>query len=403
MLRVVVGLLLGRGPSCPALVHGALAALWEARGDARAAARDAGDRLLVAVPGGHRDRRRTVPAVTDATRTGSAEPEPGPGRAPARAPARGEILRVEGLRKRYAPQAPEALAGIDFAVREGELFGLLGPNGAGKTTTIGVVTTRVRPSGGRVRVDGIDVREDPVSVKRRIAVVPQMSNLDRTLTAIENLTFHAAYFGAGRRERRDRAREMLARLGLEGRENDKVNNYSGGMAQRLMIARALMHEPRLLILDEPTTGLDPQSRLFLWDTLLELRRAGVTLILTTHDMAEADRLCDRIAIIDHGRIIALDTPLGLRRLLPSDAGIELLLEGARDPTEAFAAQDGGRRLEARQASEERWRLRLYGEDDGLAERALSMARSADRQVVELRRIEGTLEDVFVHLTGRELR
>jgi len=230
------------------------------------------------------------------------------------------MVQVEALRKRYRPDAPEALAGIDFAVGEGELFGLLGPNGAGKTTTIGVITTRVRPNGGRVLVDGIDVTRNPVAVKRRIAVVPQLSNLDRTLTAVENLTFHAAYFGARRRERRDRALEMLARFGLEGRENEKVNMYSGGMAQRLMLARAMMHEPRLLILDEPTTGLDPQSRLFLWDVLLELRSAGVTLILTTHDMAEAERLCDRIAIVDHGKIIALDTPRGLRRLLPSDAG-----------------------------------------------------------------------------------
>jgi ABC-2 type transport system ATP-binding protein len=317
----------------------------------------------------------------------------------------GDIVRVEGLRKRYAAGAPEAVAGIDFAVRDGELFGLLGPNGAGKTTTIGVVTTRVRPSAGRVLVDGIDVAADPVAVKRRIAVVPQLSNLDRTLTAIENLTFHAAYFGTPRAERRARARELLARFGLEGREGEAVNKYSGGMAQRLMIARALMHEPRLLILDEPTTGLDPQSRLFLWDTMLDLRRSGVTLILTTHDMAEADRLCDRIAIMDHGRVIALDTPLGLRRLLPAEHGLELVVEGAADPSAAFAPLDGGVRVDASAEGEDRWRIRLYGEGDadGLAERALALAREAGRPLVALRRLEGTLEDVFVHLTGRGLR
>src|SRR5437660_819806 len=233
-----------------------------------------------------------------------------------------EIIRVEGLRKRYGASGPEAVAGVDFEIRRGEIFGLLGPNGAGKTTTIGAITTRVRPTAGRVTVDGIDVRADPVAVKLRIAVVPQMSNLDRSLTALENLTFHAAYFGAGRRERRERARELLAQLGLAGRENDQVNNYSGGMAQRLMIARALMHEPHVLILDEPTTGLDPQSRLFLWDTIVALRERGTTLILTTHDMLEADRLCDRIAIVDHGEVIALDTPRGLRRLLPAEHGLE---------------------------------------------------------------------------------
>ena len=325
---------------------------------------------------------------------------PAPSSAGPQAP---EMVRVEGLHKRYRPDGPEAVAGIDFGVREGELFGLLGPNGAGKTTTIGVITTRVRPSAGRVTVDGIDVTRNPVAVKRRIAVVPQLSNLDRTLTAVENLTFHAAYFGAGRRERRRRAVEMLARFGLQGRENEKVNTYSGGMAQRLMLARAMMHEPRLLILDEPTTGLDPQSRLFLWDVLLDLRTAGVTLILTTHDMAEADRLCDRIAIVDHGEIIALDTPRGLRTLLPANEGLELVLEGAQDPADTFASLGGERGVESREVGEGRWRVLLYATGEDLAERALARAREAGRPVVALRRIEGTLEDVFVHLTGRDLR
>src|SRR4051794_10267929 len=258
-------------------------------------------------------------------------------------PVASDIIRVEGLRKRYGAGGPEAVAGVDFAVRRREIFGLLGPNGAGKTTTIGAITTRVRPSAGSVTVDGIDVAADPVAVKLRIAVVPQLSNLDRTLTALENLTFHAAYFGAGRRERRRRAHELLELLGLGDRENDAVNDYSGGMAQRLMIARALMHEPEVLILDEPTTGLDPQSRLFLWDTMLTLRERGTTLMLTTHDMAEADRLCDRIAIMDHGRVIALDTPRGLRRLLPAEAGVELPLESASDPAPAFLGGGGGGR------------------------------------------------------------
>jgi ABC-2 type transport system ATP-binding protein len=305
------------------------------------------------------------------------------------------VIEVRGLRKRYGPpNGPEAVAGIDFEVLRGEIFGLLGPNGAGKTTTIGTITTRVRPTAGRVTVDGIDVTADPVAVKLRIAVVPQMSNLDRSLTAIENLTFHAAYFGAGRRERRERARELLDLLGLGGREDDRVNDYSGGMAQRLMIARALMHEPHVLILDEPTTGLDPQSRLFLWDKMLELRERGTTLMLTTHDMAEADRLCHRIAIVDHGKVIALDTPRGLRRLLPAEHGIELLLEG--QPPAAF--DDVAERVEVVEAGEGRWTVRVYGEVD-----VGSVVALAGSQLVEMRRIEGTLEDVFVHLTGRELR
>ncbi len=315
----------------------------------------------------------------------------------------GPFVVVDELRKRFVPNGPDVVDGISFAVGRGELFGLLGPNGAGKTTTIGVITTRVHPSGGRVLVDGIDVSRDPVAVKRRIAVVPQQSNLDRTLTAAENLSFHAAYFGSNRRDRRHRAREMLARFGLEGREDDAVNNYSGGMAQRLMLARALMHRPQLLVLDEPTSALDPQSRLFLWDTIRELRRDGVTILLTTHDMDEADLLCDRIAIVDHGRVVALDTPRRLRQLLPSDAGLELLIEGGSDPSQLFSGIEGGRRVEAHSAGEDRCRVRIYGEDERLTEHAAGLARRAGWRVVELRRIEGTLEDVFVHLTGRELR
>ncbi len=312
-------------------------------------------------------------------------------------------IAVEGLRKRYGADMPEAVAGVDFSVRRGEIFGLLGPNGAGKTTTIGAITTRVRPTSGRILVHGVDVARNPVAAKLQIAVVPQLSNLDRMLTALENLTFHAAYFGTPRRERRRRARELLARFGLEGRENDHVNRYSGGMAQRLMIARALMHEPRVLILDEPTTGLDPQSRLFLWQAMLDLRQRGTTLMLTTHDMIEADRLCDRIAIMDHGRIIALDTPRGLRRLLPAEHGLELTIEGNEDPSPAFAALDGVERVDAVETSQERFTLRLYGDGATLAESALATVQQRRLTLVGMRRIEGTLEDVFVHLTGRELR
>ncbi len=369
----------------------------------------------------------TPPAAGDHRRA----PLPSPTAVSPTTPA--AVVRVEGLHKRYQAEGPEAVAGIDFEVLDGEIFGLLGPNGAGKTTTIGTITTRVRPTAGRVLVDGVDVSENPVSAKLRIAAVPQRSNLDRALTALENLTFHAAYFGTGRRERRERARELLERFGLEGRENDHVDNYSGGMAQRLMIARALMHEPRLLILDEPTTGLDPQSRLFLWDTMLDLRERGTTLILTTHDMLEADRLCNRIAIIDNGRIIALDTPTRLRRLLPAQEGVAVTVSATADPSAAFSGLTGSEQTEARPAGEGRWQVRLYDRDrDGhpvestggestggestsaekrsgrhpggdLPSRALAAAQRAGLELVELTRLEGSLEDVFVHLTGRGLR
>jgi ABC-2 type transport system ATP-binding protein len=289
---------------------------------------------------------------------------------------------------------------VSFSVQEGEVFGLLGPNGAGKTTTIGTLTTRVKPSSGSVVVDGVDVVADPVAAKLRIAVVPQRPNLDRSLSALENLTFHAAYFGYGRRERNRRAREMLSQFGLEGREDDMVDNYSGGMAQRLIIARALMHDPRVLFLDEPTTGLDPQSRLFLWDQMEALVARGVTLLLTTHDMAEADRLCDRIAIVDHGKVIAMDTPRGLRRLLPGSEGLEITLAASGDPR---AALDGlGASVDTEADGEDQWKARIYGEDVQPSA-AIAAAEAGGARILDLRRIEGTLEDVFVHLTGRDLR
>jgi ABC-2 type transport system ATP-binding protein len=310
------------------------------------------------------------------------------------------IIDVADLHKRYAGAKAEAVAGVSFAVAEGEVFGLLGPNGAGKTTTIGTMTTRVRPTSGRVVVDGVDVVADPVAAKLRIAVVPQRPNLDRSLSALENLTFHAAYFGFGRRERRRRAEEMLRQFGLEGRGDDRVDNYSGGMAQRLIIARALMHDPRVLFLDEPTTGLDPQSRLFLWDQMEALKARGVTLLLTTHDMAEADRLCDRIAIVDHGKVIASDTPRGLRRLLPGAEGLELTLAADADPTAGLAAL--GEEVAVEAAGTGEWKARIYGADVAPGP-AIAAAEAAGARLLDLRRIEGTLEDVFVHMTGRDLR
>jgi ABC-2 type transport system ATP-binding protein len=309
------------------------------------------------------------------------------------------VIDVVELRKRYAPKAPEAVAGISFEAQRGEVFGLLGPNGAGKTTTIGALTTRVRPTSGFVAIDGIDVQADPVAVKQRIAVVPQRPNLDRQLKAIENLTFHAAYFGYGRAERRRRALEVMAALGLEGREDEDVNNLSGGMAQRLLIARALMHRPQVLFLDEPTTGLDPQSRLFLWDRIEELREAGTTILLTTHDMVEADRLCDRIAIVDHGKIVAMDTPSGLRRLLPGTRGVEVVATGLADAAGVLGSLG---ELEVAGTADGRRHVRVYGERvDPSA--VVDAIRDGGGEMVELRRLEGSLEEVFVHLTGRDLR
>ena len=230
-------------------------------------------------------------------------------------------IRTQGLRKVYpggAGPAVTAVDGVDLEVRPGEVFGLLGPNGAGKTTTIGMLTTRVLPSGGQAFIDGIDVARHPTVVKRRIGVVSQTNTLDRSLTVRENLVFHGRYFGLPGRECGRRADELLERFRLADRGHAEVPTLSGGMAQRLMVARALLHRPAVLFLDEPTTGLDPQSRLALWEILRQLHAEGQTILLTTHYMEEADQLCERVAIMDHGRLLALGAPADLKREVDPD-------------------------------------------------------------------------------------
>jgi ABC-2 type transport system ATP-binding protein len=217
--------------------------------------------------------------------------------------------------------ATPALDALDLTVHEGEFFGLIGPNGAGKTTTIGILTTRVLPTSGSASVAGADVVRDPVAVRQRIGVVPQNPNPDRSLDALENLIYHAGYFGVPRREAERRAAELLERLGIADKARAKVEQMSGGQQQRLMIARALIHEPSILFLDEPTVGLDPQARNDLWAILRELHAQGRTIVMTTHYMAEADELSDRIALVDRGRLLALDTPENLKLQTP-DGSLE---------------------------------------------------------------------------------
>src|SRR5688572_11458130 len=242
-------------------------------------------------------------------------------------------VQVRDLVKRYPGRPTNAVDGISFTVECGEIFGLLGPNGAGKTTTIGVLTTRVLPTAGSASIAGVDLAANLVTARSRLSVVPQLTNLDRALTASQNLVFHAAYNGIGTAELNRRAHATLEQLGLGGRGKDKVDNYSGGMAQRLLIARALMHAPQVVFLDEPSTGLDPQARLFVWDRVRELRDGGVTVVLTTHDMDEAAALTDRVGIMDHGKLLALDTPTALTRSLPGSATLEVDVERAPDDTD----------------------------------------------------------------------
>src|SRR6185436_19355419 len=211
-------------------------------------------------------------------------------------------------------------------VPDGQFFGLLGPNGAGKTTTIGILTTRVLPTGGQALIAGEDVVARAVAVRRRIGVVPQRPNPDRGLDVLENLVFHAAYFGFSHAASRRRAHELLDRLGLGERGQARVDQLSGGQQQRLMIARALIHEPEILFLDEPTVGLDPQARRSLWEILRALHTEGRTIVMTTHYMEEAELLCQRVAIVDQGRLLACDAPAELRRRAPGGTLIEISLD-----------------------------------------------------------------------------
>src|SRR5438046_861975 len=209
-----------------------------------------------------------------------------------------------------------ALDGISLDILPGEIFCLLGPNGAGKSTTVGVLTTRVRPTGGQAFIGEYDVWQNQVAVKRLIGVVAQRPNLDFSLTAREILTFHGAYFGLSSQERAKSAEALLERFKLTDRADQMVRGFSGGMMQRLSIARAMMHDPQVLFLDEPSAGLDPQTKLLLWEIIREYNQTGKTILLTTHNMEEADALCDRLAIIDHGKNIALGTPRQLKSSVP---------------------------------------------------------------------------------------
>jgi ABC-2 type transport system ATP-binding protein len=353
-------------------------------------------------------------ATTTAATTARAAPPRGP------LPQERAGVMVEGLVKRYRKNPVPAVDGVSFTVERGEIFGLLGPNGAGKTTTIGVLTTRVRPDAGRAFVGGIDVVNDPVAAKSRLGVVPQRNNLDRSLSIRQNLLFHAAYHGVAAPEREKRATVLLEQFGLAERQNDRVDMFSGGQMQRVMIARALMHAPEVLFLDEPTTGLDPAARLFVWDRIRELQQAGVTIVITTHDMDEAAALADRVGIMDHGHLLVLDTPDALTRELPGSESLDVTVSVPATTTaarlvELLGALDGIERVEVVTRGPARGPaapetgsdlpVRLYLSQDAAPMLATIAQRLAGHgaQLVDFRLGHHSLEDVFLHLTGRLLR
>jgi len=310
------------------------------------------------------------------------------------------VIRTEQLTKVY-PGGIRAVDALDLAVCRGEIFGLLGPNGAGKTTTAGMLTTRVIPTSGRAMVGGVDVVAHPTAAKQVIGVVPQTSTLDRSLTVWENLYFHGRFFGMSAATAKAEATRLLDQFRLADRAKEPIAALSGGMAQRLMVARAIMHRPATLFLDEPTAGLDPQSRIALWEILGELHTDGQTILLTTHYMEEADELCDRLAIIDHGRLLALGTPDELKQSTGADTIVTVSAPGDLDALASVLAADvpGVQRVNRIDTTVQ---LAVHG-THGILPSVFAVADQHGFALSDLAVAEPTLETVFINLTGKDLR
>jgi ABC-2 type transport system ATP-binding protein len=313
----------------------------------------------------------------------------------------GEVIRTVDLTKVYRGTDFAAVDRLNLSVHAGEIFGLLGPNGAGKTTTAGMLTTRVVPSSGSAYVGGIDVVAHPALAKQLLGIVSQQNTLDRQLTVWENLYFHGRLFGIPAAESREISDRLLEQFQLAKWAKASVFALSGGMAQRLMMARAIFHRPAVLFLDEPTAGLDPQSRLALWEILGELNGEGQTVLLTTHYMEEADELCGRVAIMDHGKILALDTPEALKRSVGADTIVTVKANGDRDALAARFSQELGEITNTRPV-EGGIELHVRGAER-LVPRVVSAAEGGGFDVLDLSVAEPSLETVFISLTGKELR
>ena len=311
------------------------------------------------------------------------------------------IVEIEGLQKIYdGKQRVVAVDGIDLSVREGELFGLLGPNGAGKTTTISICTTRALPTSGRVRIAGIDVVQTPAVARRFIGVVPQYNTLDRACTIFENINFHCLYFGFSRAEADDRTNQLLAQFHLTERAGAYPAQLSGGLAQRVQIARAIAHHPKVLFLDEPSAGLDPQSRIAMWDAVRNLREEGITVVLTTHYMEEADELCDRVAIIDHGKILVQDTPSALKGSVGAQKVYELYLRSHDNIPTLLQQLQQLAGVASAESTPKGVRVLAHGAEGLLSD----VVREANPYGLrDLTITETSLETVFIRLTGRDLR
>ncbi len=316
-----------------------------------------------------------------------------------------DVVETDHLTKVY-PGDILAVDDLTLTIARGEIFGLLGPNGAGKSTTAGMLTTRVQPTSGRAVVGGVDVWGEPARAKRLIGVVPQSNTLDRSLTVYENLYFHGRFFGMNAKTSKSEANSLLEKFRLSERATAPVMALSGGMAQRLMAARAVMHRPDVLFLDEPTAGLDPQSRIALWEILSELHTDGQTIVLTTHYMEEADELCSRLAIIDQGRIIALGTPTELKASVGAETIVTVTADG--DIDELAKLLESGL-TQATHATVQKGRgkrdtvLLGVSDTDRLLPAVIDLADQNGFAVRDLSVDVPSLEDVFIQLTGKDLR
>ena len=352
-------------------------------------------------------RATSVPSGSSAAAT--EDPSIGPGSTDA-APEDGRTMPsalaipdaaiiATGLTKRYGDFA--AVDGIDFVVSRGESFGLLGPNGAGKSTTMRMIAAVASRTSGELSVAGLDPEKQGPEVRARLGVIPQQDNLDEELTVRENIIMYGRYFGLPRRWLAAKSDELLAFAQLTRRAKSRVEDLSGGMKRRLTIARALVNEPDVLLLDEPTTGLDPQARHVLWDRLFRLKERGTTLVLTTHHMDEAEQLCDRLIVVDHGRIMAEGSPAGLirehstREVLELRFGMDRNEEQARLLTDVL--QDGESGFDRIEVLPDR--LLVYSER---AENAFEIVHAAGHRPVTSLVRRSSLEDVFLRLTGRSL-
>jgi len=302
---------------------------------------------------------------------------------------------VEKLKRSFGKI--EAVKGIDLNIERGETFGFLGPNGAGKSTTIKMLCTLLHPTSGRAWINGYDIERESAAVRQSIGIVFQDPTLDEYLTAYQNLYYHCMIYHTPRATRAERIRAVLQLVGLEDRQGDIVKTFSGGMKRRLEVARGLLHQPQTLFLDEPTVGLDPQTRRSVWEHVLRLREStGLTIFMTTHYMEEAE-YCDRIAIIDHGTIVALDTPEKLKRMV----GCDIVRLTTSDPERATIAANRWVEQPVRREDDV-----IYAEGENGQALAATLIRQLTLDGIEVREVSvqvPTLEDVFVYLTGRAIR